>query len=229
MLALGPAALVLVAAVPDYAHSREDPQLDPTGVWSCVVYGGVPADERIVLRLVADGGAMLARQGLDSTSYWAPLSDWAVERAELEFTDYRNSRRYAADLRRPKLGGEWTSPRGHGGWWCMRTADGAELDTRVSSQSAAEFFVPPLVPDVSVSPMYPRQAIRDATEGRAVVCFVVDSSGVILEPEIVELSDEIFRDSTMLAVHRTRYRPWDAGALPRAGCRSYTFELDAVF
>ena len=217
------------AALEGALAARGDHALDPAGIWSCVVYGGVPADERIVLRLTADGGATVARQRADSTTAWIPVSDWAVARDELQFTDHRDSRRYVADLRRTSLGGQWDSPRGRGGWWCMRRSDAMNAEPRVPTDPAAEFFVPPLVPDVSASPLYPRQAIRDAKEGRAVVCFVVDSSGVVLEPEIVELSDEVFRNSTMLAIHRSRYRPANDGSLSRAGCRIYTYELDAVF
>jgi TonB family protein len=79
------------------------------------------------------------------------------------------------------------------------------------------------------SPSYPRQAIRDAKEGRAVVCFLVDSGGAVRDPEIVELSDQIFRDATMLAIFRSSYRPWGEQGVVRPGCRSYTYELDAIY
>jgi hypothetical protein len=93
--------------------------------------------------------------------------------------------------------------------------------------SAAGLFVPPLIPDISATPTYPRQAIRDAKEGRAVACFLVDASGAIIDPEILELTDEVFRYPTMVALYRSRYFPW--GTLPRPGCRSYLYQLDAAY
>jgi hypothetical protein len=104
--------------------------------------------------------------------------------------------------------------------------DAAAAQARPWRRSAAEFFVPPLIPEVSASPRYPRQAVREAREGYAIVCFTVDASGAVVEPEIVELSDEIFRTPTLFAIYGSRYRPWSGGARP--GCRSYLYALEAV-
>jgi hypothetical protein len=93
--------------------------------------------------------------------------------------------------------------------------------------SAEEFFVPPLVPDVSATPTYPREAIRDAKEGRAVACFFVAAGGDIVDPVILELSDEVFRYPTMVALYGSRYYRGDKSGRP--GCRSYMYQLDAVF
>jgi hypothetical protein len=71
------------------------------------------------------------------------------------------------------------------------------------------------------------QAIRAAKQGRAVTCFFVDADGYIVQPEVIELSDEIFRAPTLAALERSRYRSWEGGEMLRPGCRSYTFRLDA--
>jgi len=210
--------------------ARGDAVLDPAGVWACVAYANEASyDERFLLHLTGNGGGSIARQGATSAGQWAPTSPWAVERSRLAFRDYRSTREYTADLTRSTLGGTWQSVAAHGGWWCTRRLQAEQAQLRTLRRSAAEFFVPPLVPDVSASPTYPRQAIRNAKEGRAVACFLVDPSGAILEPELLELSDEVFRDTTLLALFRSRYRPWQGGEAARAGCRTYLFELDAIF
>jgi hypothetical protein len=60
-----------------------------------------------------------------------------------------------------------------------------------------------------------------------VTCFLVDAAGLIVEPEIIELSDEVFREPILLALSRSRYEPRDSDAL-RPSCRSYTFTLDRL-
>jgi hypothetical protein len=60
-----------------------------------------------------------------------------------------------------------------------------------------------------------------------VTCFLVDAAGSIIEPEIIELSDEIFREPTLWALSRSRYEPRESDTL-RPSCRSYTFSLDRL-
>ena len=52
--------------------------------------------------------------------------------------------------------------------------------------------------------------------------------GEIFEPEFVELSDEIFRETSLDALMRSRYQSWDpsshGGARP--ACRSFIYRLD---
>ncbi len=78
------------------------------------------------------------------------------------------------------------------------------------------------------TPTFPRQAIREAQEGRVVVCFVVEPSGEIFDPEFVELSHELFRATSLDALRRSRYQSWDprtdGGARP--ACRSFIYRLD---
>jgi Gram-negative bacterial TonB protein C-terminal len=204
--------------------------LDPAGMWACVAYSGPTGrNERFLLDLRASGEASYARQSDTSAGQWLVTSGWTARRDELTFSVAASEREYRADLRRSTLGGQWTSPAAFGGWWCARRLDAAESAARPVRRSAAEFYVPPLVPEISASPRYPREAVREAREGRAVACFLVDPNGEIRDPELIELSDEIFRDTTMLALYRSSFRSSPNAAVPRAGCRSYTFELDAQF
>lgn len=86
----------------------------------------------------------------------------------------------------------------------------------------------PLVAQSVQAPEYPIEAIRQAKEGRAVVCFLVDRSGFIVEPEIVELTDEVFRDPTLQALDKSRFAVSEEPMPLRPGCRSYVYELDVV-
>ena len=78
-----------------------------------------------------------------------------------------------------------------------------------------------------VSPSYPREAIKEAKEGRAIVCFLVDASGAVRDPELLELSDPIFATPTLQAIERSRYRPATRSDVMRPGCRHYLYELRA--
>ena len=73
-----------------------------------------------------------------------------------------------------------------------------------------------------------QDAIRQAQEGHAIVCFLVESTGAIVEPEFIELSDDIFRDSTLRAVLASSYRGWVGEPPARPGCRMFDFELDPI-
>ena len=89
--------------------------------------------------------------------------------------------------------------------------------------------MPPLLSTRMATPRYPLRAIRQAREGRAVVCFLVDYTGVIIGPEFIELTDEIFRATTLSAVGRSQYYGWDKQNIVRPGCRSFIYELDPIF
>ena len=65
--------------------------------------------------------------------------------------------------------------------------------------------MPPVLPLVTATPRYPIEAIRQAKQGRVVTCFLVDATGAIVEPEIIELSDEMFREPILVALSRSRY------------------------
>jgi hypothetical protein len=227
----GLAAVVYLAAVfvapPALAgKSRSVPTLDPIGTWACVVYGH-PAfgDERVLLDVARDGSVRVARLENGDVSAWFPLRRWEIEDATLTFTDSRSGRDYEADLTRATLGGKWRTPTLLGGWWCSPT-DFVAAPTVGSVQPEA--LMPPLLPTLTATPTYPIKAIRDAKQGRAVSCFFVDSDGYVVQPEIVELSDEIFRAPILSALARSRYQAWPDERVLRPGCRSFIFRLDPL-
>lgn len=212
----------------DTAHAQRrnrTPAIDPVGTWSCVVYGH-PAfgDERVLVQLAADGSAAISRKDDDGERLWDPLSDWLVDDDELSFGDSRTGRQFKANLRRSTLGGGWRTVTLVGGWWCTSLDDVAFSNVLVRPM---EELMPPLVPVRTATPYYPRQAIRDAKQGRAVACFFVDAGGVIVQPEIIEISDEIFRAPTLAALARSQYAGWGEPIM-RPGCRTYIYRLDAL-
>ena len=81
------------------------------------------------------------------------------------------------------------------------------------------------------TPRYPRQAIREAREGRVVICFEVDPSGQVQAPEFIELSDEIFRATSLDALMTSSYQPLTGSGRnsPRPACRSFIYRLDQIY
>jgi hypothetical protein len=200
--------------------------VDPVGTWNCVVYGH-PAfgDERVLLNFGTNGGAQLARQEGDEILAWTPLSFWTADDELMTFSDPRSGRRFEADLSRATLGGSWRTYTLFGGWWCSAADVGpvATIDKRKSTE-----YMPPLLPELTATPRYPLQAIRDAKQGRAVSCFFVDANGYIVQPELIELSDEVFRAPILNALARSRYQAWDDESVLRPGCRSFIFKLEEI-
>lgn len=179
----------------------------------------------MLIRLAADGTAALSRKSAGDERLWDPLSNWVEDGSEITFNDSRTGRRFTADLRRPTLGGGWRTITLVGGWWCSPVDDAAYASILVREPEA---LMPPLVPRTTVTPRYPREAIRQAKQGRAVTCFFVDADGWVVQPEIIELSDEVFRAPTLAALARSQYLGWEDGALLRPGCRTYIYRLSAV-
>ena len=142
----------------------------------------------------------------------------------MRFGDPRTGRQYTADLRRDNLGGSWRTLTATGGWWCA--ASDVEVVPETNEQRAAA--LPPVLPLVTATPRYPIAAIRAAKQGRVVTCFLVDATGGIVEPEIIELSDEMFREPILVALSRSRYEAREADSALRPSCRSYTFSLDRL-
>lgn len=202
------------------------PELDPVGLWNCVVYGH-PAfgDERMYLSLSADGGAQLARLADDTVRAWEALPGWHTDRGDLVFRDPRGGRDFHADLHRQTLGGDWRTPTLLGGWWCTAMDPNAVAKQPDPTKRAKP--LPPLTPAMTATPAYPLQAIREAKQGKAVTCFFVDATGAIVQPEILELSDEVFREPILAALSRSSYKGWSDSSVLRPGCRSYIFRLDA--
>jgi TonB family protein len=195
-----------------------------------VLYGN-PAfgDERVLLDFAADGATQLARVSEAAAQPWMTLGQWRVENELLAFADSRTGREFRADLARSTLGGSWQTLSMIGGWWCTEVESGgagAGVDDVPTAEARA--LMPPLVASVMATPSYPLEALHRGVEGRAVVCFVVDGQGAVSDPEIVELSDEVFREATLNALSRSSYRPWGDDEARRPACRSYIFRLDPI-
>ena len=198
--------------------------INPVGTWSCVVWGHPEfGDERVLFNFTPEGVARLAHIEDEATPAWSGLTPWVKEAREMRFSDPRTGRQFTADLRRDNLGGTWRTLTATGGWWCSQS-DIEAIPETIEARAAA---LPPVLPLVTATPRYPIQAIREAKQGRVVTCFLVNSAGFIVEPEIIELSDEIFREPILVALNRSRYEPRDSDTL-RPSCRSYTFSLDRL-
>jgi hypothetical protein len=199
--------------------------IDPIGTWNCVVWGHPEfGDERVLLSFAPEGIARLARIENDAVPSWSGLTPWVADDREIRFSDPRTGRRYTADLRRDNLGGTWRTLTATGGWWCAAATLTAIPETNDERADA----LPPVLPLVTSTPRYPIQAIREARQGRVVTCFLVDAAGSITNPEIIELSHEVFREPVIVALSRSRYEPRRSGSDPRPSCRSYTFNLDEL-
>ena len=206
-------------------------RLDPVGTWRCVVYGHPTfGDERVLMSFAPDQSARLARNARDGTPTWSPLSRWQVENGLMTFADTRTGRQFRADLDRDTLSGEWRTLSLLGGWWCAAAdaEEGPGIDILNAPGEPETERTKRLIPEIMATPAFPSRAIRQAKEGRVVLCFVVEPSGEIFDPEFVELSDELFRAPSLDALMRSRYKAWDprreGGARP--ACRSFIYRLD---
>jgi hypothetical protein len=216
--------LTIVAACLAFTAHPASGSVNPAGTWSCVVWGHPDfGDERVLFNFAPQGVARLARIEDAAVPAWTGLTPWVTEGRQMRFSDPRTGRQYTADLRRETLGGSWRTLTTTGGWWCA-VSDIAAVPETNEERAAA---LPPILPLVTATPRYPIEAIRAAKQGRVVTCFLVDAAGMIVEPEIIELSDEIFRQPTLAALSRSRYEPRSSDAL-RPSCRSYTFSLDRL-
>ena len=223
------ATLLLGVCAAVQAHARKNrpvPTLDPVGTWHCVVYGH-PAfgDERVLLDVARDGSVRAAHERDGETSPWVALTTWYVEDATMTFNDSQSGRGYEADLTFETLGGRWRTPTLLGGWWCSR----AQPDSAPKIEKAKlDATLPPLLPSFTATPVYPIKAIRSAKQGRGVSCFFVNADGNVVQPEIIELSDEIFRAPILNALARSRYQPLPGEHPLRPGCRSFLFRLESL-
>jgi hypothetical protein len=217
------AAFAVCAALASAGAAARD--ADPIGTWTCVVWGHPDfGDERMLFHFDEGGIARLARIESDAMPAWSGVTTWLEDERRLQFSDPRTGRQYTADLRRDKLGGTWRTMTATGGWWCAV----ADIDVVPETTEERAAALPPILPLVTATPRYPIEAIRQAKQGRGVTCFLVDVSGAIVEPEIIELSDEVFREPILTALKRSRYEARNADGALRPSCRSYTFSLDRL-
>ena len=212
--------------------SADEGLIDPRGTWTCVLYGN-PAlgDERVVLSFAPDRSTLVAKRGETAARSWMPLSQWRVEEENLSFSDSRSGREFQASLRRSTLGGEWRTLNLRGGWWCSAATEEVDLSIFAADTEESSSSLVPLVTAVMATPAYPRQAIREAIEGRVVICFEVDRNGEVHNPEFIELSNEIFRAASLDALMGSRYQPWfkRGDEVLRPACRSFVYRLDYAF
>lgn len=219
------AAVSLLCASAAYADSPRD-RLDPVGTWNCLIFGPY-GSQRAFLSLAEDDKTYIARVTDASRRRWRELSEWDSSRRHITFADPELDRRYTASTRAVTLGGTWESLDAQGGWWCSPVPDVSTPGRNARPPSPAGLMTE-LVPSIMTSPNYPRQAIREAKEGRAVSCFLVNGVGEVSSAELIMLSDEIFRGPILAAVAQSSYRAWGDETALRPACRDFTFELDSI-
>ena len=212
--------------------AAEPEPIDHRGAWNCVLYGDPrTGDERVVLNFGADGTTRMAIPSEDVQRPWFPLSRWQLEEDALTFSDSRTGRNFSASLNRPTLGGEWRTTDLFGGWWCSETDQGTASALYAHPTGEPTAMTQPLIPEIMASPTYPRQAIREAKEGRVVVCFEVDPLGAVRDPQFIEYSDEIFRSPSLDALMQSHYKAWsdDRHGPARPACRSFVYSLEQIY
>jgi len=211
------------SAQPAERAARKRP-IDPVGVWHCLMFGR-QGDQRFYLALEPKGGARIARVTEALEGRWTSLGAWRRVHGRFELEDRSSARRFVADLRAATLGGRWMATIHEGGWWCAPVEGAGPRDEK---PPPARGLMQALVPAIIAGPYYPRQALREAREGRAVSCFIVDGRGEISRPGFIELTDEIFREATLGAVARSRFRSRGDDDAPMPACRSFKYELRAA-
>ena len=79
-------------------------------------------------------------------------------------------------------------------------------------------------------PKYPRIARRDRIEGKATVCFTIDTRGRIHNARIREASHRIFRRPALRAMRASTFEALGPGeVLERSRtCRTYRFRLEPI-
>ncbi len=224
MIVVGLAAAAHRASAQPARRVARNRRIDPVGVWHCLMFGR-QGDQRFYLALEPEGGARIARVTEALEGRWTALDAWRRVHERLEIEDRANARWFVADLRAETLGGRWMASIHEGGWWCAPVDGAAPNDAR---PPPARGLMQALVPAIIAGPSYPRQALREAKEGRAVSCFIVDGRGEISRPGFIELTDEIFRDATLGAVSRSRFRSRGDDGAPMPACRSFKYELRAA-
>lgn len=221
--------LLAAAAAAPSAYGRAE--VDPVGVWLCLLQeqagdSGWSRQHRFYLRLTPDGRTWAARGSEARQGRWVSFGEWRRFRDSVRFADPARRRTFTTHSGLSSLGGQWLDPAGDGGWWWCAAVPSSPTESGPAEPPPVRRLMGGLVPAIMASPVYPRQAIRQAKEGRAVSCYFVNGSGEIIDPDLIELTDEVFREPILAAVARSRYRErsLDHDVLLPA-CRTFTFEL----
>lgn len=181
-----------------------------------------------MLLRVDKGRVELASPGSEVPPRYRRARNTVFRDGGLSFSD-RERRRFEGVMDDSEaLSGSWRRQEENGSWWC---APSSGRVTEIAPEGERRRSLPNVsmpAPAQMRVPRYPRTAIREALEGRVVVCFKVDPEGQIKEPRIVERSHPIFEAPALDALNHSYYKPWDRESEPvdRPACRTYRFELD---
>jgi hypothetical protein len=202
----------------------------PAGVWSCLVIAprGV-TEESWLLRFSSDEPVAVATNLGGEEPLWRNLSYPRTDGYRVFFQDSGASRSFEGRFDGGSITGSWRTTQSVGEWWCAPVDAPALRGARPDKRDAVRFPLPRSI--VLSTPRYPRDAIRNALEGRVVTCFKVDATGRIFDPVVLEQTDIIFREPTLIALGRSNFAPWPDGAEepPRPACRTYTFRLEPEY
>ncbi len=213
-------------------RSFQSEVINPLGTWNCIIYGSPDlGNENYSFSFANDYSVLVSKNDAEEERLWQNISPWVINDRELFFTDNRMARDFRGDLNRSNLGGDWRTSNSVGGWWCTRSDEEVDHSFYNNNDNQKVGIIIPLIPEIMITPAYPRQAHREGLEGRAVICFEILPNGEIINPEFLELSDEIFRASSLDALMSTKFKPW--GQLvdleSRPACRSYMYRLDYAY
>src|SRR5690606_10812371 len=110
------ALAILAAGIAGVESAAHEADLDPVGVWSCLMYGP-SGDQRFYLELAADGAVRMARFAEADDGVWRALDVWRRSRDRIEFDDLPNGRFFVASASLQDLGDTWLGLRDRGGGW----------------------------------------------------------------------------------------------------------------
>ncbi len=212
-----------------YAQEFDSRVDRPIGQWNCVLYGNpMIGDERSFFSFGANNILRITRTIEGAISSNSVDLSYEIEGNNLSFYDTISGRTFNATLGGRTLSGEWRTRTQQGGWWCSP----AGVDEGIFSDAVIETYGRRLDVEVMASPSYPVQAIREVTQGRVVICFEVTTLGEIINPNFIEVSDEVFRAPSLDALVRSKYRSWlpmTEDEFTRPACRSFIYRLDYVY
>jgi len=220
-------ALVLLITCCNSAASAQDQDQLPAGVWHCLLISSRGVTEQTtLLRFTPHEPVAMATPSEDSIPLWRELSIARYDGSSVSFRDPGTDQRFEGVFDGEGITGLWRNDHSVGEWWCAPVdAPGMQVVRPRSPEPKRYPFPHPMR---LATPRYPSQAVREGLEGRVVACFKVDSSGKLFEPQILEATNPIFSEPTLVALKQSDFRPWPNGQdqPPRPACRTYTFQLE---